>query len=278
MTLHDPVDPATHGCMARQARQTGVAWAIAALIGLVACGGGGGGTTIEVAPSPAEADVDKADIRVLMMGNSHTAANALPQQLGDLLRAQAPGKTVAVVVAPGWMFLDERLTDAPSMALLRSRPWSVVVLQAQKYSSSGLFTYSTLEAQTLISDARIGGAQPVLFPEWPRLGVNETQRIYNLHLSIARLAPACVSPVGQAWDLALQRHPGLVLHDADGNHSAPAGAYLTALMLWASITGASPLGLPALNNGVDATVQQQLRAVAADTAAVLSPRLHCSPA
>lgn len=34
------------------------------------------------------------------------------------------------------MFLDERLSDASSMTLLRSQNWSFVILQAQKYSSS----------------------------------------------------------------------------------------------------------------------------------------------
>jgi hypothetical protein len=114
-----------------------------------------------------------------------------------------------------------------------------------------------------------------MFPEWPRAGIAETRRIYELHVGIAEAEPACVAPIGQAWDLAAQRHPGLVLHDADGNHSAPAGAYLTALVLYTTLSGQSPRGLPDLANGVAADVQAQLRAVAADTALTVSPRQHC---
>jgi len=110
---------------------------------------------------------------------------------------------------------------------------------AQKYSSSGLFEYSIDGAVELVHMARVAKAVPILFPEWPRRGVPETQRIYDLHVSIARREPACVAPIPQAWDLALARYPTLVLHDADGNHSAPAGAFLAALILATTITGIS---------------------------------------
>ena len=96
-----------------------------------------------------------ADITVLMMGNSHTSSQGLPMQLEQLLRSSSGGKTLGTTVAPGFLFLDERLRDAGSMALLRSRSWSIVVLQAQKYSTSGLYSYSTGEAEELV---RIAGA------------------------------------------------------------------------------------------------------------------------
>lgn len=244
---------------------------------LVACGGGGGGGSgsnthvpPDTGPPPAAADVS-----VLMMGNSHTSLGQLPQQLADLLRAGSPGRMVHVEVAPGWMFLDQRSTDAPSLALLRSRRWTAVVLQAQKYSSSGQFVYSTAEAESLVVLARSAGALPVLFPEWARRGIDETARIHALHTGIASRQPACVAAIGQAWDLALARHPGLALHDADGNHANEAGAQLAALMLYASLTGSSPRFLPPIAGAVEAQVQQWLRAVAGDTLAGFPARQHC---
>ena len=209
------------------------------------------------------------------MGNSHTSLGALPAQLAELLRAGLPGKRVAVVVAPNWLFLEERAADSASLALLRSQRWTSVVLQAQKYSSSGLFEYATEGAERLVQASRLQAAVPVMFPEWPRYGVNETLRIYALHVGIAQKQPACVAPIGQAWDLALLRHPGLRLHDADGNHANVAGAYLTALMLYAGITGGSPRMLPDLNFGLPPGDQAQLRAAAADTLIDLSARKHC---
>lgn len=176
-------------------------------------------------------------VSVLMMGNSHTGLNALPQRLQAHLQARLPGRAVSVTVAPGWLFLDERPADAATMALLDGQRWQAVVLQAQRYSSSGLFTYSTAEAQWLIRRARAQGAVPVLFPEWPRRGVDETARIEGLHQSIAQAEPACVAPVATAFDAARSRQPGLVLHADDGNHSSPAGADLAARVLAATIAG-----------------------------------------
>jgi hypothetical protein len=243
------------------------------LLCLQSCGGSDdSGMTVRVNGGPASA----ADISILFMGNSHTSVNDLTGMVAAMVRAGRPGKSVTTVVAPGWMFLDERLTDGPSVELLRSQRWSAVVLQAQKYSTSGQFTYSTAEAEEWIRMIRTNGGLPIMFPEWPRRNVDETSRIYALHVSIAQREPACVAPVGQAWDLALTRHPTLVLHDADGNHSAPAGAFLTALILYATVTMLSPLDLPTLPVGIDSQTQATLRTVAAETVQTSPPRQWCS--
>lgn len=215
----------------------------------------------------------QAEVRVLMMGNSHSAWHDLPGQLQALLRAGLGGKTVAVQEAPGWMFLDQRLHHGPTLELLRSRHWSVVLLQAQRYSRSGRVNPSTQEAQALVRLARQAGALPVLFPEWPRRGIDETQRIHEAHVAIAGQEAACVAPVGQAWDLARQR--GWALHDADGNHANAEGAFLTALVLYATVTGASPRDLPALPGGLAADKQAQLRHLAAEALQTHAARLHC---
>jgi hypothetical protein len=247
---------------------------LAALV-LLACGGGSGtpATTVEPPTPPA---ITLSGITLLFMGNSHTAVNDVPGMVAAMVRAARPNATVSQVQAPGQMFLDERLADEPSVRLLREGRWTFVVLQAQKYSSSGQFTYSTTEAESWVRMTRTANAVPILFPEWPRLGIAETQRIYDLHVSIARREPACVAPIGQAWDLALARFPDLVLHAPDGNHSAPAGAFLAALVIATTITGTSPVQLPFLPQlPVDADTQAKLRTVAAETVLAVSPRLFC---
>src|SRR5689334_7099523 len=224
-------------------------------------------------PAPTRTD---ADVSLLFMGNSHSSYNDLQGMVAEMVRSARPGETIGTVEAPRWMFLEERYYDADSMAVLRGQDWSYVILQAQKYSTSGCCVYSTEEAKALIRAAREQHAVPILFPEWPRRNVNETMTIYNLHVSIAQDEPACVAPVGQAWDLSLQRHPEIALHAADGNHSNPAGAYLAALILAATITGASPLDVPVLPGfGVSANTQTLLRLAAADTVAAWPPRQWC---
>jgi hypothetical protein len=240
-----------------------------------ACGGGGSDDTPRGGSTSGPPPVT-ADISLLFMGNSHTSFNDLTRMVADMVRAGKPGQTVASVEAPGWMFLDERLHDMPSVDLLRNQDWSFVILQAQKYSSSGQFEYSTAEAQELIRISREQHAVPIMFPEWPRQDIDETQRIFDLHVSIAQAEPACVAPIPQAWDLALARDPALTLHAPDGNHSAPAGAFLAALVLYATITGQSPLDLPPLPQyPVDVSLQEQLRGIAAETVQTVPPRMWC---
>lgn len=246
---------------------------------LLACGGAGPSSVTPSYPSTtalSNSTVATADIRVLMMGNSHTAAHDLPQRLQAMLAAGRPGKTVAVTVAPDSLFLDEHRYNTRTIQLLEGQTWSAVILQAQKYSTSGLNSYSTTEAETLVRMARTSKAMPVMFPEWPRRGVAETERIYNLHVSIAQKEPACVAPMGQAWDLATQRHPGLALYAPDGNHASAAGAHLAALVLFASLTGVSPNSLPTLaSSDIPGAAEAQLKQVVADTQQAVDAHKHC---
>ena len=179
-------------------------------------------------------------------------------------------------MAPGWMFLEQRATDAASLQLLRSREWTYVVLQAQEYSSSVQFVYPIDGALALVRMARADKALPILFPEWPRRGIDETQRIFNLHVSIAQREPACVPPIPQAFDLAASRDAQRVLHESDGNHSSPAGAFLAALVIATTMTGVAPSEVPFLEGfGVEAAEQAALRAVAAETVVAWPPRRYC---
>ena len=242
---------------------------------LAGCGGGEGGGASATPPPPPPANTG-GEIALLFMGNSHTSANSLPQMVAAMVRAARPGRGVIAIEAENWMFLEERAMDLASLQLLRSRQWTFVVLQAQKYSSSGLFDYPIDGAVTLVRIARAQHATPILFPEWPRLGIPETQRIFDLHTSIARVEPACVPPLPQAWDAALARSPQLQLHADDGNHSAPAGAFLAALVIATTMTGMPPSQLPYLPAfPVDAATQALLRGVAAETVLAYAPRLYC---
>lgn len=218
------------------------------------------------------------DVALLFMGNSHTTLHDLPEMVAAMVRAVRPGQRARATAAPGWMFLEERARDPDSLRLLGERRWDVVVLQAQKYSTTGNYSYSTAGAESLIRSARAAHALPVLFPEWPRHGVAETGRIHDLHLAIASREPACVAPIGQAWDLARAVYPELVLHADDGNHASRAGAFLTALVLTATITGASPQTVPYLPQfGVSFDTQIHLREVAARTTATVPPQPGCPP-
>lgn len=241
---------------------------------LTGCGGGGGNSAGATATVPPPATV--SDINILFMGNSHTLSHDVPGMVVTLVRAGRPGKTVAGTTAPGSLFLDERLQHQETIQLLKSRNWNAVVMQAQKLSSSWTVTHPIEPAAELVRLSRAQTAVPVLFPEWARRGVDESHLIYDVYVSIARAQPACVSPIPQAWALALSRRPSLALHDADGNHATSSGAFLAALVLYATLTGELPQNLPDVSvSGVDSATQQFLRGIATEAIQAVSPRLWC---
>ena len=51
---------------------------------------------------------------------------------------------------------------------------------------------------------------------------------------------APLAPVGSAWLVARREDPTLALHRADGTHPALAGSYLSACVLYGTLTGRDP--------------------------------------
>lgn len=202
---------------------------------------------------------------MLFLGNSHTARNDVPGTVAALVESAEPGLDVEAVLGPGSLHLDEREGDEASLASVSGRSWDFVVLQAQNYSLSGTYDFPTDGAEELIRLARQGGAEPVLFAEWARVGIDETGIILDAYRRVTDREPACLPPVPEAFDLALARDPDLVLHAADGNHSSPAGAFLASAVLAAAVSGERATSFSTLTTvDVPADVQAELRQVAED--------------
>lgn len=204
--------------------------------------------------------------QLLFIGNSHSSANGLPDLVAAMIEAGSPGSSAHSELAPGSGFLSDRLETAETQQSLESRDWTHVILQAQKYSTSGRFFYPTDAAEEWIRRVKAINAHPILFPEWPRKGnTEEGPRIHDLHLGIASRESACVAPVGLAWEESIKWYPALDLHAADGNHSNVNGATLTAFVFYQLITGQSAAELPPIQGiGVSEFVQRQLRDIAAN--------------
>jgi hypothetical protein len=236
---------------------------ISSALFLVACGGGGGGGSTgansgtappDAVTPPPENNTSSAPLKdntgagvykVLLMGNSHAAS--LQSVIEDLLSRGQPDKAIEVRVAPGAAFLDERRNDGMSEEMLASEPWTHVILQGQKYSTTGSSTYPTTAAETWIRRSKELGATPIMFPEHPREGNTlEGRTLWELHTGIAARENACVAPVGLVWDEVIFRDPSLDLYAPDGNHASRTGLLLTALVFYQVITGQPVDSLPAL--------------------------------
>lgn len=203
-------------------------------------------------------------LHILFLGNSHSRRHHLTRTIAAMLRASHPSVHASVALAPGLLHLNERATDPATLRLLRSRNWDVVVLQAQNYSLSGSAYYPNDGSISLVRRVRARGALPVLFAEWARRYIDETQIILHTYRSIARRAPACLPPIPETFDHALAQDSHLRLRASDGNHSSAAGAFLASLILYATISGGDVAALPDLAiRGVPRQLQRHLRDLAA---------------
>jgi hypothetical protein len=203
----------------------------------------------------------EADLAVLFIGNSHTSTHDVPQRFAELVRADESGAKVFTKTCTSAPFLVGHSNNAETLEAIDNGPWDFVVLQAQKYSTSGKYHYPYDAALKLSKLAEQQGAQVIMFPEWGRQGSpQEAQRVQKLHEEVAEISGARVAPVGLAWDRAQAAHPRVQFHQDDGNHASQIGAYLTACVLYATITSRNPEELPS-----EGDLQSSLQSIAWET-------------
>lgn len=86
----------------------------------------------------------------------------------------------------------------------------------------------------------------LLYPWFSQVESNETSnRLDILVHQFAWQNELTLIPVAPAWELVKREHPEIQLYASDGLHPSAEGVYLTACVVYSSITGKSPLGLSA---------------------------------
>jgi hypothetical protein len=234
-------------------------------------------------PDP-KADVkpkaDTGPVRVLFIGNSYTYTNDLPDVFEKLAAAGGRPKVQTEMIASGGVTLQKHLEAPEAREALGKGTWTYVVLQEQstlgkEYSVDGEPRVSTDEvfhaaALKWTDEVKKRGATPVLYLTWARKKTPEDQAaLDHAYMRAGRDTGARVSPIGIAWQETRKRHPEIELYQADGAHPSPAGSYLAACVLYATIFDRSPEGLPAKLARAD---QSSLVDLPADQAAALQAR------
>lgn len=181
---------------------------------------------------------------VLFIGNSLTFHNDLPGTVAALARsAGGPLLDVRASTIPGGT-LEGAWDEGRAAALIDAARWSAVVLQEQ--SERPLRDPAAMEraAVRLAAPARVRGARVIVYGTWPDRRRPETERaLERTFARVARAVHGTVAPAGAAWARAGQLAPQLALWAEDGVHPTPAGTYLAACVLFATLTGHSPVGL-----------------------------------
>lgn len=239
---------------------------------------------------------------ILFVGNSYTISNNLPAAVAAVYEAAGSSATAAKVASGGLTLAShaDRAADESSdwhtklVTEAADREW--VVLQDQSQvpgfpQTESMWVASRDGAQYLNGLVADAGAETVFFLTWGyRDGDSMNEWMYpdftamlgRISDGYASYAAACTTEDRTAW-VAPVGHAFAVVHDdilsggeeptaagslfhrlysSDGSHPSALGTQLAAYVFYASLTGETPVGLPA-PAGIDADVAATLQEAAA---------------
>jgi len=216
-------------------------------------------------------------VRVLFVGNSYTFYNAMPEQVVALAKEAGLALHQEQVVEGG-ANVELHWKDTGARQRIEQGGFSHVVLQDQ--SGGPLHDRHRFERfmPRLISAAQDSGATVLLYQTWARARGHEayghgwtggsraamTQRVRDAYRNMAQQCGATVAPVGDAWQLALEHDPALILHDTDLHHASPLGSHLAALVFYSVLCDRDPRVMAWTPENVDEDAASKLRQAAAE--------------
>lgn len=190
-----------------------------------------------------------ASIEVVFIGNSYTHYHDLPAMVRALGAVQKPQRKVeTVMLTPGGFTLQghwEAKGNDAARTVLGDRKPDFVVLQEQSRrpldEPDAMQTFAAKWAK-LVQER---GAVAVWYSTWARKAEPDNQGAIDEQYAKAKTANGgLLAPVGRAWQQALQEKDPIALHDADGSHPSPAGSYLAACVLFATMAGGDVATFP----------------------------------
>jgi hypothetical protein len=202
------------------------------------------GACLSTAPLVPEPELIGEGRRVLFIGNSYLYAQDIAGMVQALADSAAVQLAVETVAAPDFALIDH-WEAGTALREIREGGWEWVVLQ-QGPSSTDL-NRDTLRLATGFFAAEVArvNAKTALFSAWPS---RPRRQDFDRAIESYTLAAADVSglllPVATSWLETWEREPTAQLY-ADDLHPSIQGAYLSALVIYARLLDASPVGLPA---------------------------------
>lgn len=193
--------------------------------------------------------------KILFIGNSHTYFHDLPyifRCFTESEQAQKDGvePMFSAMICHGGRMLCEHLREPEIHYNLKFGDYDYVVLQQAAHPFPGkeaLLSDGKALCDMIRSSENVY-AQPVAYMTWAEKAYPEHQQIMiESYTQLAAENHAILAPVGAVWQSILQDENNTVdLYYTDGEHASLEGTYLAACVLYASITGKSPIGLPHL--------------------------------
>ena len=221
---------------------------------------------------------DPGEIQVLCIGNSFTYVHDSDMMLREIARSQGLDVRVGKFLAGGYTF-GRHLENEESRAAVDFGGYEYAFLQDQ---SANPARYSRDRDKQVLKDlkslkknvlAHSPGCEVILERTWTYSGFEAggfgTAESLDYHLGkgaakMARKARTGLSPIGDAFNLAISRRPEVRLLGPDNHHQSLEGAYLKACVNFLLISRKPFSGSPACC-GVDPQVASFLRSIAQET-------------
>jgi hypothetical protein len=188
---------------------------------------------------------ESATLRILLIGNSLTAANNLPAIVEALGRAKGGQRVEATAVTANNFSLEDHWNQGNARAAIAKGGWSVVVLQQGPSALPESRVLLRDYVKRFAAEARKTGARTALYMVWPsKARTRDFDDVSESYALAARDVEGILLPAGDAWREAWRRDPSLALYADDGFHPSPLGSYVAALAVWRGLSAQSTLGLP----------------------------------
>jgi len=195
--------------------------------------------------SPIYAEKKPPPLRVLFIGNSYIYFNGLPKVLTNMTRTAKPKVNIKTVdLSKGGYTLEKHLNAKNTLNIIQKRRFDIVILQEQSLRPISDKKKMHEAIRKLDIEIKKTKAKTVLFMTWARAHYPKMiEPLAKAYMEIGKELNVEVAPIGLAWQKALQKHPNLSLHNSDKSHPNQRGTYLAACVLYATLTGKSPIGL-----------------------------------
>lgn len=204
---------------------------------------------------PAVSGTPDSQIRVLFVGNSFTYFHNMPAILEAISGSVSGPRVVTIMVASGGARLKDHWQDGgPALSAIRKGGWDYVVLQEQSLLGNVLIVNQHMQiadpayfwkyAKLFDEEIRKVGAKTVILMSWKDKNdaASLQQALDFAFVKFASSSGAVAAPVSLAWQRIRDNAPGINLYFKDDHHPSPEGSYLEACVLYASLTGRSPVG------------------------------------
>lgn len=186
--------------------------------------------------SPNCTTLDQGDeIRILLIGNSYSFYNDLPDLLASLVSVNhMPAQ--AHIVARNGASLEDHWRDGDAVRLLRTQPWDFVLLQERSSIVRDQTERAASFATLFDREIRSAGAKTLLYVTPARKGDHAMQEMVDRgYERIARNLDATIVPVGSAFQRAYAEMPEVTLYAADGIHPSLEGTWLATYVFYMAL-------------------------------------------